>query len=100
MGVLSYFQKLGEMNERLKKRVHSIHIPLSPFGQQVMKVVYFSTPIIFGLCALQFSSSWSENYYEKSAIKVTDRYPLDAELKARNEALIQQIRNNGRQQAS
>lgn len=43
-----FFQDLHEKHERLKKRIHSFRIPLSPRGQAVMKVVYFSIPVIGG----------------------------------------------------
>lgn len=42
------FEELSAKHERLKKRIHAFRIPLSPRGQLIMKVVYFSIPLIGG----------------------------------------------------
>lgn len=50
-----FFQQLHEKHERLKKRIHSFRIPLSPRGQAIMKVVYFSIPVIGGYFIMEVS---------------------------------------------
>lgn len=46
--IMSFFEDFSAKHEQLKKRIHSFRIPLSPTGQRIMKVVYFSIPLISG----------------------------------------------------
>ncbi len=52
-----FFSDLSEKHERLKKRIHSFRIPLSPNGQRIMKVVYFCIPVIAGYFIMEVSDT-------------------------------------------
>lgn len=44
----TFWQNLHENHEHLKRKIHGFRIPLSSNGQRVMKVIYFSIPIVVG----------------------------------------------------
>lgn len=46
---MGFFSDLSEKHEKLKKKIHSFRIPLSPRGRQFMGFVYFWIPIIGGI---------------------------------------------------
>ena len=47
-------------HEEIKKRVHSFRVPLSPAGQRLMSMVYFSIPVVAGYFIMQVSSDMSD----------------------------------------
>lgn len=49
----STFGIFSEKHESLKKRIHNFRIPLSPAGQRIMSVIYFSIPVIAGYYIMQ-----------------------------------------------
>jgi hypothetical protein len=55
MSFWSYIKDFQEGHEKLKKRIHSFRIPLSPRGQMMMKWVYFITPVIGGYYLMQWA---------------------------------------------
>lgn len=57
LGKMNFIDKIRDGHEQLKKRIHSFRIPLSPTGQRIMKVVYFSIPLISGYFIMDVSRS-------------------------------------------
>jgi hypothetical protein len=53
MGIVDFFKDVSRRHEELKKRIHAFRIPLSPAGQRVMGLVYFSIPVIGGYYIMQ-----------------------------------------------
>jgi hypothetical protein len=80
--MLDFLRKIGSEHEKLKKRIHAFRIPLSPTGQNVMKCVYFSIPLILGYFIMDFAQQKSvenlEHLKKKSNIN---------EIQEQNEAL-------------
>jgi len=58
--MFKFLSQLGERHERLKERIHSFRIPLSPAGQRVMGLVYFSIPVIAGYYIMQAVTKQAE----------------------------------------
>ncbi|OQR86386.1 calcyphosin [Achlya hypogyna] len=54
---MGWLRDLSDAHTRLKKKIHGTRIPLSPAGIRMMKVVYFTTPIIGGYFVMQ----WAQN---------------------------------------
>ncbi len=50
---MDFFRKVSASHSRLKERIHSFRIPLSPTGQRFMGVVYFFIPVIAGYFLMQ-----------------------------------------------
>jgi hypothetical protein len=46
--MLAFLRTLGQRHEALKQRIHSFRYPLSPGALNVVRVVYFCTPIYLG----------------------------------------------------
>lgn len=57
MGIINYLKELNAKHERLKKRIHSFRIPLSPSGRRFMGLVYFSIPVILGYNIMQVNQN-------------------------------------------
>ena len=53
MGILD---NLNERHERIKSRIHNFKMPLSPRGQMVMTLVYFTIPVVGGLYLMQLAN--------------------------------------------
>jgi hypothetical protein len=58
--MLSFFKRLSERHEALKESIHNFRMPLSPMGVRIMKVVYFTTPIIGGWYIMQAAIGYSD----------------------------------------
>ena len=58
--VMEYFRKMSEGHKRLKERIHAFRLPLSPMGVRMMKVVYFTIPIVTGYYIMQVAIGYSE----------------------------------------
>lgn len=56
MGFFGFMRDVHDRHERLKHRVHSYRLPLSPRGRFLMGCVYFSLPIILGYNIMQFTN--------------------------------------------
>lgn len=67
--VLKFFANLSEEHEKLKKRIHSFRIPLSPTGQRIMGFVYFSIPIIIGYFIMDSANSQAKHNLENLSRK-------------------------------
>ena len=71
---------------KLNQKIHSFRLPLSPRGQAVMGVVYFSIPCILGYGIMEWTNKISS---EKRAVRRQElRAPSDATI-AQNVALQQ-----------
>ncbi len=46
--MLAFLRTLSQRHEALKQRIHSFRYPLSPGALNVVRVVYFCTPIYLG----------------------------------------------------
>jgi len=57
---MQFLRDIQEKHERLKKRIHSFRLPLSPTGQRIMGFIYFTIPIIIGYNIMQVAISRSE----------------------------------------
>ena len=51
--MFTFIRDLSERHERLKSRIHSFRIPLSPNGQRAMSIVYFCVPVVCGYYIMQ-----------------------------------------------
>lgn len=60
MGFFGFLRDVHERHERLKHRVHSFRLPLSPGGRLFMTFVYFSLPIVLGYNIMQFTNKQAE----------------------------------------
>jgi hypothetical protein len=60
MGFFGFLRDVHERHERLKHRVHSFRLPLSPGGRRFMTLVYFSLPIFLGYNIMQFTNKQAE----------------------------------------
>mmetsp|Transcript_33949 Transcript_33949/g.34591 ORF Transcript_33949/g.34591 Transcript_33949/m.34591 type:complete len:94 (-) Transcript_33949:199-480(-) len=76
--IVDFLKDLAARHERLKKRIHSFRIPLSPTGQKIMGFVYFSIPVISGY--------WVMNYTNELAAK---NFKLQQETMKPSEETIQ-----------
>jgi hypothetical protein len=65
MSIFDFFKSIGERHERLKRKIHAFRIPLSPAGQKVMAVVYFSIPVICGVFIMDYAIGKSRSTVEK-----------------------------------
>ena len=54
------FKRLSERHEALKERIHNFRLPLSPMGVRIMKVIYFTVPIIGGWYIMQAAIGYSD----------------------------------------
>eukprot|EP01039_Chlorochromonas_danica_P002442 gene2442-2675_t len=83
---MSFFEDFSAKHEQLKKRIHSFRMPLSPTGQRIMKVVYFSIPLISGYYIMKAAKEESER--NKKAFQLEKRPHVHSqEVKQQNEAL-------------
>ena len=57
---MEFLRKLSASHERLKEKIHAFRLPLSPMGVRVMKVVYFSIPMISGYYIMQAAIGYSD----------------------------------------
>ncbi len=58
--VFGFFKKFSERHEALKERIHNFRMPLSPMGVRIMKVVYFTIPIVGGYYIMQVAIGYSD----------------------------------------
>ncbi|CAM9172153.1 unnamed protein product [Choristocarpus tenellus] len=94
MGLLG---DLREKHEVLKARIHAFRIPLSPRGQLVMSIVYFSIPVVGGYYLMQWAQSRAHvNLREAKIVPENSGSDIgrrvDSMAKAQNEALMKQLR--------
>eukprot|EP01041_Mallomonas_annulata_P006497 gene6497-13113_t len=59
--VLEFLKRVSEGHEKLKKRIHSFRLPLSPRGQKFMGFVYFSIPCIIGYFVMEWTNQLAAN---------------------------------------
>jgi hypothetical protein len=78
------FSNLSARHEALKKRIHSFKIPLSKPWINVMKVVYFSIPIIAGVIIMDKANKQAVENLEQAGVL---RQGGSVETKQQNEAL-------------
>lgn len=57
---MEFLRELSARHERLKRKIHATRVPLSPAGQRVMGLVYFSVPVVCGY----FIMKWTERRAE------------------------------------
>jgi len=57
---MNWFRDIGAAHERLKKQIHGTRIPLSKNGIRIMKVVYFTTPIVAGYYVMQWAQTQAQ----------------------------------------
>lgn len=60
VNMTDFLQDLHERHERLKKRIHSFRIPLSPTGQKIMGFVYFCIPVVCGYYLMEVNFTYSK----------------------------------------
>ncbi len=87
--MFEFLAKIADEHEKLKKRIHSFRIPLSPTGQRIMSVVYFSIPVIGGYFIMQAAISKSVGNLEKfNRNKVDEEKGINVvQVKEQNQAL-------------
>mmetsp|Transcript_19541 Transcript_19541/g.28109 ORF Transcript_19541/g.28109 Transcript_19541/m.28109 type:complete len:94 (+) Transcript_19541:88-369(+) len=74
--MIDLLQEIGRRHQRLKEKIHSTRIPLSPAGQKFMGFVYFCIPVLIGGCLWNWQSSISErNLQERLQQQNVDVYP-------------------------
>lgn len=57
---MDFFRQLSARHQALKERIHNFRMPLSPMGIRLMKVVYFTIPIVGGYYIMQTAIGYSE----------------------------------------
>ena len=84
---MDFIKDLSARHERLKKRIHSFRIPLGPFGQRVMGVVYFSIPLILGYYIMEATTNQSKKNNNLDSLKRDPNKAMDKEVQQQNHAL-------------
>ncbi len=80
-------EDFSRRHEELKRRIHAFRIPLSPMGIRVMKVVYFTIPIIGGYFLMEKVKERAEFNLGINGEKMTRRNRYANETAAQNQAL-------------
>jgi hypothetical protein len=80
---MDYLKRLLAEHEKLKKRIHAFRIPLSPRGQKIMGLIYFSIPVIMGYFIMQFTNEMSL----KNLKAIREHRNPNMKTKQQNEAL-------------
>ena len=91
--MFEWLQRLGQKHEDLKKRIHSFRMPLSPLGQRVMGLVYFSIPVVGGYFVMQMAIGRAEVNLEKSKEKMLKSNSASKQNEALGE-LLTSIKNS------
>jgi hypothetical protein len=73
-------RQLVERHRRLKEKIHSTRIPLSPAGQRVAALVYMSLPLIGGFYIMTWAMAKSET---KWGVSPDGRYVVPEAVRAR-----------------
>ncbi|OQS05606.1 calcyphosin [Thraustotheca clavata] len=87
---MEWIRRVSDAHTRLKKRIHGTRIPLSPRGIRIMKIVYFTTPIIGGYFVMQ----WAQN---RSMANLRDLHPSNNPAAYQNDqvkGMLKDIENN------
>jgi hypothetical protein len=58
--VFRFFKSFSKRHEALKERIHNFRMPLTPMGVRIMKVVYFTIPIVGGWYIMQAANGYSD----------------------------------------
>ena len=62
---MNFIRQAFAAQERLKKRIHSIRIPLGPVGIVVMGCVYFSIPLVGGFYVMDWAQGKADKKWEQ-----------------------------------
>lgn len=88
---MNFFTDIYERHERLKKRIHSFRMPLSPAGQKGMAIVYFTIPIVIGFYIMQAAKGQADVNLGKDGSKITNSIEGESIARQHNQALQQML---------
>jgi uncharacterized membrane protein YjdF len=93
---MGIWNDISESHERLKKRIHTFKMPLSPIAYRVVMVCYLTIPIIGGYYTMQYTNTLVEKNLGKQGSKLRDPYSVHESTHAQNTALQQFLNEHRR----
>lgn len=94
--MLAFFRRLYAAQQSLKHYIHNTRIPLSPTGQKVMGLVYFTIPVVGGVYLMDKVSAISDAKWNINKEEGTYTVPKEVEESLGKDNL-NKYRNIGRE---